>query len=138
MLPPALPRAVLVRGLPHARAALSHGYPVTLLSAPAAGAEVGAPWWRALVTAARAAYPGVPMADLLDCGNAPGAAMAALRTGQLALVLGPCPARARVRAAAATLGGFVLDMPPRALDWASADSALRAGWLAGHLEEPPS
>ncbi len=99
-----LPPAVVVHGLADAVAALAPGLAVTLLSAPGAGVFAGAGWWRALVAAARAVHPATPCADVLDCADAPGMAMAAIRAGQALLVLDPaCPAFARIAALATTL-----------------------------------
>jgi hypothetical protein len=110
---------VLVDERGAALAAVAAGMPVTLLSPPGAAATIGPLWWRALVDAA-AAQATAPIADILDCGNAPGYAMAALRCGCRALVLAPGPAFASVSAAAATLGAAVLAERPPAmtmLDW---------------------
>jgi hypothetical protein len=127
--------AVIVHGSDDAREALAVATrlarPVLLLSAPGAAGFAGCGWWLALIAAARAAYPAADMADILDCGAAPGHAMAALRLGQRALVLDPaCPAFARVSAAAAACGGVVLAARPAALDLAThgADRRL-AAWL---------
>ena len=65
-----------------ARLALAPGLPVTLLSAEGAALYMGVGWWQALVGAARASYPATPCADILDCADSPGRAMAALRMGQ--------------------------------------------------------
>ncbi len=111
-----LPPAIVVNGLNQARTALRPGYPVTLLSAPGAAGFAGCLWWRELVAAARAFHPATPAHDLLDCGIAPGLAMAALRAGQRVLVLGPCPAFAAVASAAAALGAVVITERPPALD----------------------
>src|SRR6185295_16407063 len=92
--------AVTIHGLDHARAALAPGRGVVLLSAPGAALYAGCGWWRALVAAARAEFPATPMADLLDCADAPGRAMEALRIGLRGIVLDPgCPAFAAVVAA---------------------------------------
>jgi hypothetical protein len=102
-----------------AMAAVERGRPVTLLSPPDAAATLGPLGGRARREAAREAAT-APMADILDCGAAPGYAMAALRCGCLFLVLGPCPAWHAVAAAAATTGAVVLDSRPPAmtiLDW---------------------
>lgn len=110
---------VLVEDRHTALGAVSRGRPVTLLSPPNAAAIIGPLWWYAVIAAARAKAT-APLADILDCGAAPGYAMAALRCGGKALVLAPCPAFARVGAAAATLGAVVLDSRPPAmtmLDW---------------------
>jgi hypothetical protein len=124
--------AIVVHGLAHARAALGPGFSVVLLSAPAAAGYAGCLWWRELVAAARARHPATPALDVLDCGAAPGDAMAALRVGQRLLLLDPaCPAFARVADAAATLGAHVLAERPPALDLAAPGARRRlAGWLA--------
>jgi hypothetical protein len=121
-----LPPAVVVHGLAHALAALAPGLAVTLLSAPGAGAFAGALWWRALVAQARAAHPATPCADILDCADAPGHAMAAIRAGQQTLVLDPaCPAFPRIAALAR-----VLPARPPALDLAAHGAARQLhAWL---------
>ncbi len=127
-----LPPAVVVHGLADAQRALRVGRPVTLLSAPGAALFAGCLWWRELVAAARAAHPATPAQDVLDCGDAPGQAMAALRAGQRLLILDPaCPAFGAVRSAAATLGAIVLAGRPPALDLADPTARRRlARWLA--------
>lgn len=109
--------AVIVHGLGDAVAALSRAEAgecaVTLLSAPGAALYAGCGWWRALVEAARARHPNVPCMDILDCADATGHALAALRIGVARLVLRPeAPGRAAVVAIAESLGGFVLPEPP--------------------------
>jgi hypothetical protein len=125
--------AIVVHGLAHARAALRPGYPVVLLSAYAAAGYAGCLWWRELVAAARSLHPATPTLDVLDCGAAPGHAMAALRVGQRLLLLDPaCPAFAAVADAGATLGAHVLADRPPALDLAARGAPRRLlGWLAG-------
>jgi hypothetical protein len=111
--------AVVVHSLADARAALAHGHPLTLLSAEAAALYAGCAWWRALTQAARAEFPMLPTADLLDCADASGQALAALRIGLLHLILTPdAPARPRVAAIVANLGGTLLPARPPALDLA--------------------
>ena len=124
--------SVVVHGLAQARAALRPGFPVVLLSAPAAAGYAGCLWWRELVAAARSSYPATPALDILDCGEAPGHAMAALRAGQRLLLLDPaCPAFARVADAAATFGAHVLSRRPPALDLAPRGAERRlTAWLA--------
>lgn len=130
-----LPPAVVVHGLADALAALAPGLPVTLLSAPGAGGFAGAGWWRALVAQARGTHPHTPCHDVLDCGDAPGHAMAAIRAGQTILVLSPtCPAFARV----ATLA-TVLAVRPHALDLADPRTVPRLRtWLSAGREDAPS
>jgi hypothetical protein len=109
--------AVVVHGLEDACAALESGLPVTLLSAPGAACTAGALWWREVVKQARARHPSTPVCDVLDCADAPGRAMEALRLGQCLLVLDPaCPAFAAVSGAAAASGGTLLPGRPPALD----------------------
>lgn len=125
--------AVVVHGLADARAALRPGWPVTLLSARAAAGYAGCLWWRELIAAARSLHPATPALDVLDCGAAPGHAMAALRVGQRLLVLDrDCRAFAAVADAAAGMGAHVLAERPAALDLAMRGAHRRlAGWLAG-------
>jgi hypothetical protein len=114
--------AVTIHGLAEAVAVLAtaaEGRPqargVTLLSAPGAALYAGCGWWRALVEQARAAHPNVPCIDILDCADATGQALAALRIGVSRLVLWPeAPGREAVVAIAESMGGFVLAAPPAA------------------------
>src|SRR5579875_530165 len=96
--------AVVVRGLAEARAALAPGLPVTLLSTPGAALVGGCGWWRALVAAAAAERPGLIAADILDCADAPGRALEAMRAGQRLIVLAPCPGWEDAADAAAICG----------------------------------
>lgn len=120
--------AAIAHGLAHAKAALSFGRPVTLLSAPGAGMAGGAGWWRAMIEAARAAYPATPCQDILDCADSPGMAMAALRLQQRLLVLSDStPGFAAVASAAALQGSIVLPHPPKGLNLALRSHFYRLG-----------
>jgi hypothetical protein len=111
--------AVIVHSLADARVVLAHGQPVTLLSGEAAALYGGCGWWGALTAAARAEFPHVPTADFLDCADASGRALAALRIGLHHLILRPdAPGRHRVAAIVAGLGGVLLAERPPALDLA--------------------
>ncbi|MDR3530374.1 MAG: hypothetical protein P4L90_07470 [Rhodopila sp.] len=111
--------AVIVHGLMDARSAMAPGLPVTLLSAPGAALFAGCLWWREVVAAARAAHPGTEATDILDCADASGMAMGALRSGVCRLVLWPdAPGWDAVAVIAARQGGFVLPRAPAALDLA--------------------
>lgn len=125
--------AVVVHGLADARTALAIGLPVTLLSAPGAALFAGCLWWREVVGAARAACPGTPAADILDCADAAGTALSAIREGQHLLVLSRnCTAWELVAARAAEMDAVVLGVRPPALDLAVPGAARHlAGWLAG-------
>jgi hypothetical protein len=128
--------AVIVHGLADARAALAPGLKVTLLSAPGAALFAGCLWWRQLVAAARAEYSRTETIDILDCADASGLAMGALRSGVHRLVLWPQAAgHAKVAAIAAGHGGFVLPQAPPALDLAQHNAIRR---LHAWLRQPPS
>ena len=104
---------IVVHGLAEARAALAQGRPVTLVSAPGAALSAGCGWWRALMAAARRDHPEVPCLDILDCADATGLALAALRIGVNHLILWPqAPGRDAVVAIAGAAGGFVLAAAP--------------------------
>ena len=126
------PPAVIVHGLGMARAALSLGHPLTLLSGEGAGAYAGVGWWQALVRAARAECPALPVQDILDCGFASGRALEALRAGQTLLVLRAEPTiwsdifgRARAQ------GAELLAEPPPALDLGKRGALRRLpAWLS--------
>ncbi len=123
--------AVIVHGLADARTVLAQGAPVTLLSAPGAASYAGCLWWREMIAAARDAYPAVVMTDVLDCADAPGLAMAALRSGVVRRVLaGEVPAWDAVARIAQRQGGYVLRQAPPALDIAARDGLYRLpAWL---------
>ncbi len=132
-----LPPAVTVHGLAQARAAVAAAGPrgVLLLSARGAGGFAGAPWFLGVVGAAGGSVAA------LDCADAPGAALAALRAGARIVVLdAACPAFAAVAAAAGEAGALLLPERPESLDLAGfdprrrADRARLSAWLA---MEPP-
>jgi hypothetical protein len=84
-----------------------------LLSAPGAGVWAVAGFWRALIDAAAREFPNQIEADILDCADAPGQAMAALRAGCRFVVLDPaCPAWPAVESAARSCGAVLLAHPP--------------------------
>ncbi len=125
--------AVVVHGLADARMALAPGLPVTLLSAPGAALFAGCLWWREVIAAARAEYERTEAVDILDCADASGLAMGALRSGINRLILWPdAPGWTSVSAIAERQGGFVLPAAPPALDFAQRGAARRLeGWLRG-------
>ena len=132
--------AVIVHGLSDARKAVAPGLPVTLLSAPGAALYAGCLWWREVAARARegSARPDTVM-DILDCADAPGLAMGAVRSGVHRLVLWPGAAGwEAVAAVAEREGGFVLAEAPAALDMAGRNAIRHLpGWLgraegAGH------
>ncbi len=74
---------IVVHSLAHAlgalKAAAGCGCPIVLTSAPDAGIYAGPGWFRALVEAARQMVPAARFRAMLDCGDEPGAALAAIR-----------------------------------------------------------
>jgi hypothetical protein len=109
--------AVVVHGLVHARAVLAVGRPVTLLSARGAALYAGAAWWLALMGRLRLENRAVSFEDILDCADASGLALSALRIGQRIVVLEPeAPGWSSVTAIAGSLGCEVLTHRPPALD----------------------
>jgi hypothetical protein len=123
--------AVIVHGLADAKAALDPNLPVTMLSAPGAAQFAGCLWWHEIVLAAKAEHPNTPMISILDCADASGLALSALRSGVVCLVLWPSAPRWQAVAAIATShGGFVMRQAPPALDL-SGRNAIRqlAAWL---------
>jgi hypothetical protein len=105
-------RRIIVHSLAHARAALTAaaelGIPVTLESAPGAGGYAGPGWWKGLIETALADHPTAAMTALLDCGEEPGTALAALRAGVKHIrFTGDGGMRARLGAIAAQLGATV-------------------------------
>ncbi len=125
--------AVIVHGPGDAHAALAPGLPVTLLSAPGAAVFAGCLWWKQVATAAQKANPMTESTDILDCADASGMALAALRSGVCRLVLWQnTPVWDAVAAIANRQGGFVLTRAPPALDLGEPNAIRRlARWLAG-------
>jgi fructose/tagatose bisphosphate aldolase len=82
--------AITVQDWAQTRAALeaarSEGRAVFLCSPQGASAWLGAGYWAALQQRARAEFPDLDFTLALDCGDAAGDAMAAIRTGVAAIV----------------------------------------------------
>lgn len=142
-----MPPAVVVHGLGQAEAALAAApaQGALLLSAPGAGGFAGAAWFLAMVRAAAARHPGVPHQAALDCADAAGTALAALRDGARIIVLdGACPAFPAVAAAAAEAGATLLPARPAALDLGALDLSRRddlaklRAWLAIEAPQAPA
>ncbi len=72
----------VVHSLDQARAvvaAANFDRPVRLLSPPGAAGQHGIGWWQALTRILAAEFPDRTMEAVLDCGDSPGLALAALR-----------------------------------------------------------
>ena len=107
--------AIIVHSLDHARAAASVAAElersVTLVSAPGAAAYAGPAWFAALVRLVRGEFPSARLRAVLDCGEAPGFALAALREGGIDAVrlVAPQAVLAKVAAIAAQSGAGIDD-----------------------------
>lgn len=117
---------VVVHDIGHARAALAAarnaGRPVVLASPPGAAATLGPMVFRELVAAARDAEPGARSLAVLDCGDAAGLALAAVRAGVEAVSLeAPDEVRARVADIAEGAGTWLLALPRADLDLEGVD-----------------
>ena len=128
---------IIVHSAAHARAALKvaagMGAGVTLLSAPGAAAYLGATVFRDMIAAAARDYPGVPVTAVLDCGEEPGLALAAIRHGVAAVrIHGPAAVREKLADIAAQRNVVVYEDDGPALDLfgvSDPEAALRA-WLS--------
>ena len=134
--PRRLPRAIVIHSLAHAvtalKAAEEAGTSITLLSPPDFALYGGAGFFNAIVRRARAKVPAAKSEAVLDCGNAPGVALEALRAGAEAVRFGGRPAvRKKIADIAAAHGAQLFTVRPQALDLLDAidvHAACRA-WL---------
>ncbi len=114
--------------------AAAMGSPVTLLSAAGAGGYAGAGWFKEVVALAASEFPGVSVRAILDCADAPGHVLAALREGiKVVRFTGTPDLRQRLVEIAEALGAEIVGGEMPALEVrASADpaAAIRA-WLEG-------
>ena len=106
----------VVGSLEEARAALAGARaPVLFVSPPGSAASLGLGYFSALVEAMRAEFPQIAIDAVIDCGDEPGRALAALRMGFKIVALRSHPrARAAVAAIARALGARLLRHAPRA------------------------
>ncbi|MGQ9371062.1 hypothetical protein [Azospirillum sp. A39] len=138
-----LDRPVRVHGREEACTALAAaaalGVPVALASAVGAAAHGGALWFRLLVEAARADWPGVAVTTVLDCADRAGDAQAALAAGiDHVLFRGPRTVAERLDDIARQRGATVLTTLAEPLDLRGAadpTAACRA-WLAAGGRPP--
>ncbi len=76
-------RPFVIQSLEEARAALAAaaetGAPAILHSAPDGGIHGGVAWFERMIAAAHAEFPQVPLTAVLDCGDAAGAVLEAVR-----------------------------------------------------------
>ncbi len=103
---------IVIHGPDHALAALAAAeameVPVTLRSAPGASGALGAQVFQEMVAAAAACHPKACFEAVLDCADAPGDALNALRHGIESLRLkAPADVMARVCGMAAQTGATI-------------------------------
>lgn len=75
---------VVIHSLDQARDALAVAnteQPVSLISPPGAAGLQGIGWWQALSWILGAEFPQLKVETILDCGDSPGLALAAIRAG---------------------------------------------------------
>ena len=132
-MPPPLPIRFVVHNLAQTEAALragaEAGAPVIVESPPNAGRYWGAPYFLAMISAARAAVPDAVFDAILDCGDAPGLAVEALRQGVHAVRLDVRPdVAASVADIAQQLGARVEteSLPPDTLNLNTVRDPLEA------------
>tara|TARA_R110001592_G_scaffold303226_1_gene575335 strand:- start:694 stop:1140 length:447 start_codon:yes stop_codon:yes gene_type:complete len=134
------PASVVIHDLNHAKMALSAarrtGCPVHLVSAPGAAGHLGPALFKQIIDQARAAEPAAHTTVCLDCADEPGMALDALRQGVEAVSLSAAPeVLARIKSAAAMVGGKLAGRPARTLDMANADADRRLdAWLTGDFQ----
>lgn len=133
---------VVIRGAADVRLAASLARPFTLLSARGAASFAGCLVWQAIARQARAGCPEWVRGDILDCADAPGRALEALRLGQRVLVLDRgALGFADVCGRAALMGAVVLPARPACFDGGFAPKPtpyLRArldAFLAGEQDD---
>jgi len=112
-------KAITIHSLRHARAAAAAaaetGKPLLLVSAPAAAAYAGPAWFGAVARQVADEFPDAEITAILDCGDRPGHALAALRHG-LKAIRYDGPGHAAVADIAEQHDASVLRKRPRALD----------------------
>ncbi len=116
------PVVIVVHTLAHAVGALAAARraarPVTILSAPDAGIYAGPGWFGEVIEAARDAVPDACCSAFLDCGDRPGAALAAIRAEIEAIIFtGRADVAARLADIARQHGvGFLTERAVATLD----------------------
>ena len=114
-------RSIIVHGINDARiaaaAARSLGTGVRLISAPGAVSYGGAAWFAEIIALVRAEFADVAIDATLDCGDAPGHAMAALRAGVTSIrFTGPRRVRDKLAALTQDYGATLEEFDTPSLD----------------------
>jgi fructose/tagatose bisphosphate aldolase len=132
--------AIIVHGLDDARAALRAAQelrvPVTLISGPGGGSYAGAGWFSAVIEKAGREFPDVSVAAILDCDDASGHALGALRGGVKAVrFTGRADVAAKLADIAAAQGAVLITGDIATLDLRAHRDPVAAckAWLADHV-----
>ncbi|MGE0095048.1 MAG: hypothetical protein AB7M05_02350 [Alphaproteobacteria bacterium] len=130
----------MIHSLTHAvtalKAAEEAGVPITLLSPRDFAAYGGAGFFNAIVRRARAKVPAAKSEAVLDCGDAPGVALEALRAGAEAVRFGGRPTvRKKIAEIAGVYGARLFTVRPQALDLLDAvdPHAACCAWLGRRM-----
>ena len=131
-------RVVIVHTQDQAEAAVAAaaelGVPLTLRSAPGAGAYLGAEVFQSIVDSACAGCPEAQVHAVLDCGDDPGLALLALRVGVKGIALkANKKVRAKIADLAAQYDAALEDDAGTHLDLLGCDNPTAAvrDWLSG-------
>jgi saccharopine dehydrogenase-like NADP-dependent oxidoreductase len=112
-------KAITIHSLRHARAAAAaaaeSGIPLLLVSAPSAAAYAGPGWFGAIARQIADEFPDAEITAILDCGDRPGQALAALRHG-LKTIRYDGTGHAAIADIARQNAASVLQQRPQALD----------------------
>lgn len=114
---PAARNVARVRDIVEARqaceAAQAAGRDIELWSPPFGAGQMGPLWFQRMIALVRAEFPDTGIRAVLDCGDAPGHALAALRQGIEAIALdAPERVRRKIAAIAEAGGAELVDRPP--------------------------
>jgi hypothetical protein len=131
-------RVIIIHSLDHARAALAAAaaldVPVIIASAPGAAAYLGPQWLSEVAALAAAEHPDARVSVLLDCGDAPGHVLAALRQGIKRIrFTGRAAVAGKLAALAKRQGAELIRGRRKALDLLDSPDPAAAchRWLAG-------
>lgn len=132
--------AITIHCLADARTALAAAQslrvPVTLISGPGGGSYGGPGWFNAVVREASAAFPDVRVTAILDCADAPGHVLGALRAGTKTVrFTGSADLAATLREAAQASGAELITEDIETLDLRGHRDAAAActAWLKQHV-----
>ena len=132
--------AIIIHGLDDARAALRAArelrVPVTVISAPGGGSHAGPGWFNEVVAQARNAFPDVSVTAILDCDDAPGHVLGALRAGVKAVrFTGRADVALKLADIAMAQGAVLITEDVETLDLRAHRDPVAAckDWLARHV-----